>query len=50
MNTLIPALLALAVAAPLQAAEKIGMDDQSQLVASASKAPSEAYFQPSGYR
>lgn len=46
MNTLIPALLALAVAAPLQAAEKIGMDDQSQLVASASKAPSEAYFQP----
>lgn len=45
MNTLIPALLALAVAAPLHAAE-VRMDDQSQLVASASKDAGDGFFQP----
>ncbi|MCW3148469.1 c-type cytochrome [Stutzerimonas stutzeri] len=45
MKTFMPALLALAVVAPLQAAE-VKMDDQSQLVPSAKKDVADQYFQP----
>lgn len=45
MKTLMPALLALAIVAPAQAA-KIAMEDQSQVQPSPAKPAAEAWFQP----
>ncbi|MCM2332049.1 MAG: cytochrome C, partial [Pseudomonas sagittaria] len=45
MKTFMPALLALAIVAPAQAA-KIAMEDQSQVQPSPAKPATEAWFQP----